>query len=241
MVCILNTIFGNLTAFSPTYWSYFTFRFLTGCSTGGVGLCAFVLATEPVGPSMRGAAGMSTFYFFSSGIAFLSGIAYIFPTWRQLYIASSIPSLLFLLFVLPFISESPRWYLVRGRIKEAMNVMKTIATSNGNHLPRRVLLTLDEQSSSSSSLSLLSQSLSSYDNTEDKDALTSSLVDVIRSPVTRVRLILAISNNHQLVMLGCVLRSKLERGKLRNKSLPECYTQRGGGDAGIHDNSDIVG
>ncbi|GAU49785.1 hypothetical protein TSUD_94260 [Trifolium subterraneum] len=185
VVCILNSIFGILTAFSPNYISYFIIRFLTGCSTGGVGLCAFVLATEPVGPTMRGAAGMSTFYFFSSGIAVLSGIAYIFPTWRRLYIASSFPSLLFLIFVLPFISESPRWYLVRGRIKEAMKTMSAIATSNGNHLPRLVYLTLDEESSSPS-----------FNNsTEDKDAVTGSIVDVIRSPVTRSRLILAIIIN----------------------------------------------
>ncbi|QHO00583.1 Organic cation/carnitine transporter [Arachis hypogaea] len=65
MVCILNTITGTLTSLAPNYLSYVTLRFLTGFSTGGVGLCAFVLATEPIGPTMRGVAGMSTFYFFS--------------------------------------------------------------------------------------------------------------------------------------------------------------------------------
>ncbi|KAG2682099.1 hypothetical protein I3760_11G175000 [Carya illinoinensis] len=72
VVCILNAVFGCLTAFSPDYWTYVLLRLLTGFSTGGVGLCAFVLATEPVGPSKRGYAGMSTFYFFSTGIALLS-------------------------------------------------------------------------------------------------------------------------------------------------------------------------
>ncbi|XP_061351014.1 organic cation/carnitine transporter 4-like [Gastrolobium bilobum] len=194
VVCILNTIFGILTSLSPNYWSYFILRLLTGCSTGGVGLCAFVLATEPVGPAMRGAAGMSTFYFFSTGIALLSGIAYIFPTWRSLYIASSIPSLLFILTILPFISESPRWYLVRGRIKEAMKIMSTIATSNGNHLPQGVLLTLDEEPSTSS---LSPSSSSSETSCHDKDSkpVTGTLVDVIRSPITRTRLVLAVVIN----------------------------------------------
>ncbi|KHN28379.1 Organic cation/carnitine transporter 4 [Glycine soja] len=145
VVCALNTVFGTLTAFSPSYSFYVLFRLLTGCSTGGVGLCAFgvalcafVLATEPVGPKMRGTVGMSTFYFFSSGIALLSVLAYIFPAWRNLYIVSSLSSLVFLVFVLPFVSESPRWYLVRGRKSEAMKIMSTIATSNGNHLPQGV-------------------------------------------------------------------------------------------------------
>lgn len=192
MVCILNTIFGTLTALSPTYWSYVLLRLLTGCSTGGVGLCAFVLATEPIGPTMRGAAGMCTFYFFSAGIALLSGIAYAFPTWRKLYIASSIPSLLFLLFALPFLSESPRWYLVRGRIKEAMKIMSSIAATNGNHFPHGgVILSLDQQQ----------QQPSQSSNSEDKEAVTGSLVDVIRSRVTRTRLFLAVVIN----FLCCVV------------------------------------
>ncbi|KAK7342594.1 hypothetical protein VNO80_25550 [Phaseolus coccineus] len=224
VVCALNTIFGTLTAFSPNYAFYILFRFLTGCSTGGVGLCAFVLATEPVGPTNRGTTGMSTFYFFSSGIAILSAIAYIFSTWRKLYIASSIPSLLFLLFILPFISESPRWYLVRGRKSEAMKVITAMATTNGKHIPEGVLLTLDHQSaqfppplSSLSCNSLQEQVLAdvnSLNESQNLEKLVSdsillssakgstcqvaeagSLLDVIRSPITRSRLILAVVIN----------------------------------------------
>ncbi|XP_027355220.1 organic cation/carnitine transporter 4-like [Abrus precatorius] len=191
VVCILNTIFGTLTAFSPNYSSYLILRLLTGCSTGGVGLCAFVLATEPVGPKYRGIAGMSTFYFFSSGITLLSAIAYIFPTWRKLYIASSIPSLLFLITTLPFISESPRWYLIRGRINEAIKIMSTIATTNGNHLPQRVILTLDEEPSPPPIPTPPNASC----NVANKDAVTGCLIDVLRSPVTRTRLVLAVVIN----------------------------------------------
>ncbi|KAI4333789.1 hypothetical protein L6164_018551 [Bauhinia variegata] len=190
-VCLLNTIFGCLTALSPNYWTYALLRLLTGFSTGGVGLCAFVLATEPVGPTKRGTAGMSTFYFFSTGIAILSGIAYVFQKWRALYIASSIPSLLFLLVALPLISESPRWYLVRGRIKDAMKLMSTIATSNGKHLPANVALSLDEDPASHGS----GYDLSYKGPLENKEPISGSLVDLIRSPVTRIRLFLAVGIN----------------------------------------------
>lgn len=194
VVCILNTIFGCLTALSPNYWTYVLFRLLTGFSTGGVGLCAFVLATEPVGPTKRGAAGMSTFYFFSTGIAILSCVAYIFPQWRELYIASSIPSLLFLLVVLPFVSESPRWYLVRGRILEAMKLMRMIAKSNKNHLPEGVVLTLDEEVSNDTSTT--NEDDQTYKELlESKEAISGSLIDVIKSPVTRIRLFLAVAIN----------------------------------------------
>ncbi|KAG5120189.1 hypothetical protein AAZX31_12G204700 [Glycine max] len=196
VVCAMNTIFGFLTALSPNYWIYVLLRLLTGLSSGGVGLTAFVLATEPIGPTKRGAAGMSTFYFFSGGIALLSGVAYIFQTWRYLYIASSIPSFLYIILVLPFISESPRWYLVRGNVTEAMKLMSTIASSNGKHLPDGVLLALDDETSST-----INQG-SGYDITtmmtyknENKDALVGSIIDVVRSPITRMRLFIAVALN----------------------------------------------
>ncbi|KAK5772541.1 hypothetical protein PVK06_048830 [Gossypium arboreum] len=125
---------------------------------------------------------MSTFYFFSTGIALLAGIAYIFPTWRALYVASSVPSVLFLFLVIPFISESPRWYLVRGKINKAMKIMQAIAKSNGNNLPEGIILALDDEANDASN-----------DNqSSSKEAVSGSIVDVIRSPVTSIRLFLAV-------------------------------------------------
>ncbi|KAJ9182765.1 hypothetical protein P3X46_006722 [Hevea brasiliensis] len=191
VVCMLNALFGCLTALAPDYWTYLLLRLLTGFSSGGVGLCAFVLATEPIGPTKRGTAGMSTFYFFSTGIAILSGVAYIFRSWPQLYIASSVPSILFLVTVLPFIAESPRWYLVRGKINEAMKLMSKIAKSNGNHLPDDVILALDEEANKTSS----NDQSCAEEPATNKEAITGSLIDVIRSPLTRVRLFLTVAIN----------------------------------------------
>ncbi|PQQ09843.1 organic cation/carnitine transporter 4 [Prunus yedoensis var. nudiflora] len=146
------------------------------------------------GPTKRGMAGMSTFYFFSTGIAILSGIAYIFPQWRELYIASSIPSLLFLLAVLPFVSESPRWYLVRGRITEATKLMRAIANSNNKHLPEGVVLTLDEEANNDSPTT--NEEDQTYKELLDsKDAISGSLIDVVKLPMTRMRLFLAVAIN----------------------------------------------
>ncbi|XP_011095303.1 organic cation/carnitine transporter 4 [Sesamum indicum] len=192
VVCTLNAIFGCLTAVSPDYWTYALFRLLTGFSTGGVGLCAFVLATEPIGPTKRGIAGMSTFYFFSGGIAVLSGIAYFFRSWRALYIATSIPSILFLLFILPFVSESPRWCLIRGKIGRTMKTMHSIAKANGKTLPDSVFLALDDDTNETSEKS---QTNDSKTEEESKEAITGSLLDVLRSPLTRIRLVLAVAIN----------------------------------------------
>ncbi|XP_010267833.1 PREDICTED: organic cation/carnitine transporter 4 [Nelumbo nucifera] len=196
VVCIMNAVFGCLTALSPAYWVYVVLRFLTGFSTGGVGLCAFVLATEPIGPTKRGFAGMSTFYFFSSGIALLSGIAYIFQSWRALYVASSVPSILYLVAVIPFISESPRWYLVRGKVDHAMKIMSSIAESNGKQLPDGVRLALDDElMNAGANVSNDTQKNCKQAVTVKEAVATGSLLDVIRSPLTRVRLFLTIAIN----------------------------------------------
>ncbi|XP_042021019.1 organic cation/carnitine transporter 4-like [Salvia splendens] len=149
--------------------------------------CVYVLATEPVGPTKRGgAAGMSTFYFFSGGIAALSGIAYAFRSWRALYIATSI---LFLVFVLPFVSESliRSLYLIpplaphpwRGGPRHASH-----CPVHGD-LPATALLALEEEVSGHSPRSTSTK----------QEAVTGSLVDVLRCPLRRARLFLAVAVN----------------------------------------------
>jgi len=179
VVCVLNAAFGLLTALAPNYWAYAALRLLTGFSTGSVGVLAFVLATEPIGPSRRGAAGMSTFYFFSGGIAALAGVAALFPrSWRTLYVVTSLPSLAFAAAVVPFVSESPRWYLVRRRADDAMRVVRAIAAANGRTVPDDVALKLDDEGKS-----------------VDGSPSSGSIVDVFRSRTTRVRLVLSVLIN----------------------------------------------
>ncbi|XP_042400642.1 organic cation/carnitine transporter 4-like [Zingiber officinale] len=191
VVCILNAIFGFLTSISPAYWFYLALRFLTGFSTGGVGLCAFVLATEPIGPSKRGVAGMSTFYFFSAGIALLAAIAYLFDSWRLLYVVTSLPSLLFVLMILPFVSESPRWYLVRRKTPEAMAVMHSIAKKNGEHIPPGVVVVLDGEHEEHKE----DNQVAEIKNNGNVAVAAASIIDVVRSPTTRVRLVLMVAIN----------------------------------------------
>ncbi|KAF8649341.1 hypothetical protein HU200_064336 [Digitaria exilis] len=196
VVCILNTTFGLLTALSPNYWAYATLRLLTGFSTGSVGVLAFVLATEPIGPNRRGAAGMSTFYFFSGGIAALAGLAALFPrSWRALYVVTSLPSLAFVVAVAPFVSESPRWYLVRRRADDALRVVRAIAEANGRSVPEDVTLRLDDEDGDEEG-----KKGGGYGDDESAAARSStpsggSIVDVFRSPTTRVRLMLSVLIN----------------------------------------------
>nr|GEW62255.1 organic cation/carnitine transporter 4-like [Tanacetum cinerariifolium] len=196
IVCIMNILFGLFTSISPNYPTYVLLRLLTGFSSGGIGICAFVLATEPIGPTKRGIAGMSTFYFYSLGIALSSGIAYIFQSWRTLYIASSAPSILFLTLIIPFISESPRWYLIRGKTDKAMKIMHNIAKSNGKHLPKGVYLVLDEEAKRSHDKGM---------EIGTKESVSGSVIDVIKAPVMRTHLFLLMGINFTCSIVYCGL------------------------------------
>ncbi|XLT13121.1 hypothetical protein HN51_058811, partial [Arachis hypogaea] len=106
------------------------------------------------------------------------------------------PLLLFLILVVPFLSKSPRWYLVRGRVTEVIKIMSTIASTNGKHLPSSVLLALDEEVEVEAEEKTEALTLT-YKNKplENIDAFGGSIVDVFQSPVTRIRLILMVSIN----------------------------------------------
>ncbi|XP_020593781.1 organic cation/carnitine transporter 4-like [Phalaenopsis equestris] len=147
----------------------------SGLTPGGVGLSAFVLSTEPVGPSFRAAAAMSNFHFFSIGSISLSVTSLLLPSWRLLYISTSIPCILFLLLALPFISESPRWHLVRRNLPAAIQIMRAIAKTNGYFIPDRTSL--------------------SQTADPTRTVRSASIIDVMRSKVTRPRLILGLLIN----------------------------------------------
>ncbi|KAH0455594.1 hypothetical protein IEQ34_015626 [Dendrobium chrysotoxum] len=174
--CIINTILGCLTAFSPSYTIYVLLRILTGLCTGPMGTTAFLLATEPIGPSRRAAAGISVFYFFSAGIIFIALLASCLPfSWRSLYFVSSLPTLAFVLLILPFLSESPRWHLIRHNPDAALGILRSIAKSNSrSNIPSNVTLALDCGAEAEGEIS------------------PPSIIDVIRSRVTRPRLILSV-------------------------------------------------
>lgn len=177
-------MFGLLTALSPNFWVYLILRVLTAITSGGVGLSSFVLATEPVGPSRRGSVGLLTFYFFSFGIAVLPVLSFFSGSWRHLYVVTSIPSVLYCLFVLPFLTESPRWYLMKGRLEDAMGVMRSIAAKNGKLIPVGISLALE----------------SDQDDCTESGELSGNLADVFKSPVMRTRMI-----QMALIWLTCAM------------------------------------
>eukprot|EP01018_Ginkgo_biloba_P020284 Gb_31020 [translate_table: standard] len=106
----------------------------------GIGICYLVLLTESVGCKWRGQVCKCNFFFFTSGFLILPGMVYLTRTsWRHTYIFISTFPIIYSTDILPFIIESPWWLDVRGRIEEAMWILrrmaeqeKVVRTSNNN-------------------------------------------------------------------------------------------------------------
>ena len=53
MACALTLLFGLSSALSPSFWWLLVLRSLSGAAAAGIAQAAFLLGTEPVGPSYR--------------------------------------------------------------------------------------------------------------------------------------------------------------------------------------------
>ncbi|KAF5175115.1 Solute carrier family 22 member [Thalictrum thalictroides] len=139
--CLLSSLTSFLTSLSPNVWIYALLRFSNGFSRSGIGICCLVLSTEAVGRKWRGQVGQYGFFFFTIGFLSLPLIAYPARTnWRSIYIIISVLPLVYSLTILPFVSESPRWLVVKGRTEEAMQVLNKLARLNGKNIPNNLTL-----------------------------------------------------------------------------------------------------
>ncbi|XP_010270825.1 PREDICTED: organic cation/carnitine transporter 1 [Nelumbo nucifera] len=134
--CLLTSMTAFLTSLSPNVWIYALLRFSNGFARAGIGICCLVLSTEVVGRKWRGQVGQYGFFFFTVGFLSLPLMAYPNRTsWRNIYKIISLLPFVYSILILPFVSESPRWLVVRGRTKEALEVLRVLARMNGKKLP----------------------------------------------------------------------------------------------------------
>lgn len=85
-----------------------------------------------------------TCVFYTLGLILLSGVTYLLRDWRSLSLATSVPFISYYLYWF-FLPESPRWLLMKGRLEEANEVLKSIAKVNGKELPEEYTTKLQKQ------------------------------------------------------------------------------------------------
>ncbi|MED6131745.1 hypothetical protein PIB30_012448 [Stylosanthes scabra] len=128
--CLLMSLSSFLASFSSNVWIYSLFKFLCGFGRVNIGTAAIVLASELVSRKWRGQVGIFGFFLFSLGFLTLPAMAYMNRgfSWRNLYLFTSIPAIVYSTLIGPLVCESPRWLIIRGKKEEAIEVLKTITS-----------------------------------------------------------------------------------------------------------------
>ncbi|UJR32678.1 hypothetical protein I4U23_020138 [Adineta vaga] len=119
----------HLFGFWPSYTVYTISRFILACSTRGIAVTGFVLATELVGPKNKFLTAIIVQYFFAFGQLFLVTFAYFIREWRRLTLTLSLFTIPFTFFYF-FLPESARWMISKGRYKQAEKLLRKIAVIN---------------------------------------------------------------------------------------------------------------
>lgn len=136
---LIACIGGIATIFTTGLWDFVFCRFLVGMAFDNAFMMIYILVLEYVGPQHRTwVANMSIALFFGSGCLSLPWIALWIGNWRNLIWATSLPMLCVLIApcVLP---ESVRWLLTKGRVNQAVDVLKKFEKVNGKKIPSEVM------------------------------------------------------------------------------------------------------
>ncbi|CAN0920547.1 Organic cation/carnitine transporter 7 [Linum grandiflorum] len=140
-ITVITSGAGILSTFAPNYTSLLILRCLVGVGVSG-GSLFLSWFLEFVPASHRGLWMVVFSAFWTFGTIFEAALAWaVMPRlgWRWLLALSSIPSTGLLLFYC-LVPESPRYLCVKGRTKEANDIMKKIALINCKSLPAGFLV-----------------------------------------------------------------------------------------------------
>lgn len=82
--------------------------------------------------------------FYTLGLIMLDGVTYMLRDWRTLALATSVPFIFyyFYWFVMP---ESPRWLLMKEKLEDVNDILKTIARLNKQTVPEEITRKLQNQ------------------------------------------------------------------------------------------------
>jgi putative MFS transporter len=133
----IDSIFGFLSALSPSFAWLLVFRTATGFGVGGTLPVDYSTFAEYLPSRQRGRYLVLLESFWALGSIAAAGLAWlVVPSlgWRPLLALSAVPGLLVFL-IRRHVPESPRYLLVSGRPDEARAVLEQVARENGAAMP----------------------------------------------------------------------------------------------------------
>lgn len=133
---LFNFLFGFASSFSPNYASLVVLRFFFGINMGLISNLSAVYLSEITPKDIRGRVLVFFQLFYTFGELLTILFAYIFlnnfnsGNWRAMAAWSSIPSIITFLFCFIFMSESPRYLLVKKQYDDFFILVKKIIKIN---------------------------------------------------------------------------------------------------------------
>lgn len=97
-------------------------------------LSALTYGVEILGPTRRSVPSTILCFMFAGGFAGLSVLAYVLPDWQHMTLGFAALTIINVVF-LPFIPESPRFLVSKGRYEEAQAILETIARKSNKGTP----------------------------------------------------------------------------------------------------------
>ncbi|XP_054158726.1 organic cation transporter protein-like [Oppia nitens] len=104
-------------------------RLVLGMAVNGRYLISFILVTESIGPKYRASMSLCFHLGWALGYCLLPGIAYLLPNFRHMILVTSIPEILWLVW-LYWIPESPRWLITQTKWDRLEPVLKRAVHMN---------------------------------------------------------------------------------------------------------------
>ncbi len=136
LTVLVDSVFGLLSALSPSYIWLVLLRGLTGFGVGGTLPVDYSIFSEYLPRRERGRYLVLLESFWALGTIVAAGLAWLIVPrfdigWRLLLAVSAVPGLI-VYFIRRYVPESPRYLLIDGREDEARQVLQQVARENGS-------------------------------------------------------------------------------------------------------------
>ncbi|XP_052750899.1 organic cation transporter protein-like [Galleria mellonella] len=115
--------------YSPNYTTFTILRFFMGFGTAGTMVISFVIIMETIGPRYRELFGCLFQIPFILGHMTTPLFAYYFRSWDTFSLSIAVPQVIYLGYFF-LLSESPRWLISVGKVKEATEIVTQAAIMN---------------------------------------------------------------------------------------------------------------
>ncbi|XP_045121222.1 organic cation transporter protein-like [Portunus trituberculatus] len=134
MSTVVYLALGLVSAWLPLLSLILASRFIMGFFHSAVSYISYVLMVEVLEPKMRIVAAFGAYNVWVLGTMLYGGLGYGIRDWRILQTVMTLPGLL-LLPMLWWVDESPRWLIVNGRWREALQVLTKVSRWHDVDLP----------------------------------------------------------------------------------------------------------